>query len=107
MASFEIYKPQLQIQRNSRAECKSAPLYFWEKPKWQNNYHHADPWGKLPQNHIWHATHLNLKSTCKFKRNDGLHCKITITPIFRGENCKMNITNMISGQNYPKIIYWI
>ena len=107
MASFEFAQHSCKCKGIQGYECKSAPLAFWKKLKWKNTYHHADPWKKLPQNHIWYATFEFWEALCKNKRNEGPICKFTTTPNLEGAKCKMDITIVISGPNYPKFIYWI
>jgi len=76
MTPIEFTQHSVQIPKQQGPECKSAPLSFWEMPKWKNHYHHADPWVKLPQNHIWHAPFLICKSDCKSKRTGGFVAKL-------------------------------
>jgi len=87
------------------AECKFAPQAFLKRLKWLNHYHHATPWEKLPQRHIWHGHFEFGQNLIKTKKRKGVKLQNYHTSIVRGAKCKINLTMLISSSRYPKNIY--
>ena len=69
MPNFDVCKKGCKFIWGQGAECKIALQTCGKWLRWTNHHHHAKPWTKLPQIHIWHGPFWIWAKNCKTEKN--------------------------------------
>ena len=86
--------------------AKVALLAFWKRLNWQNQYHHAHPWEKLPQTHIWYAIFKFGKALGRNKRKWGAYLHICHHHKIWGGNMQNGHHHCVQWVKLPQIHIW-